>query len=112
MACPYSEFFWSYFLAFERNMERYSVSFRIVSEYGKKRIRKTPNTNTFHAVTAVEKHCFVALKVKKSVYIAKSGKWYDKALNNFLLHVSNHTLNDMYMLNYILYFHRGAIRSY
>ena len=112
MTCPYSEFFWSYFLAYKLNTERYSVSLCIQSEYGKIRIRKTPNTDTFHALTAVEKHCFVVLKVNKSVYITKSGKWYDKTLNNFLLHMSNYTLNDMYMLKYILYFHRGANRSY
>ena len=38
-------------------------------------------------------------KVNKSVYIAKSGERY-KTLNNFLLHVSNHTLKDMHTLNY------------
>ena len=38
--------------------------------------------------------------MNKSVYIAKSGQQYIKTLNNFFLHVSNHTLNDIYMLNY------------
>ena len=39
-------------------------------------------------------------KVNKSVYIAKSRQRYHKPLNNILLHVSNHTLKDMYMFNY------------
>ena len=33
--------------------ERYSASLRINSEYGKIRTRKTPNTDTFHAVATV-----------------------------------------------------------
>ena len=50
--CPYSEFFWSVFSRiFELAMERYSVSFRIKSECGKIWTKKTPNTNTFYAVT-------------------------------------------------------------
>ena len=36
-----------YFPAFGLNTERYGVSFRIQSEYGKIRIRKTSNTDTF-----------------------------------------------------------------
>ena len=40
------------------------------------------------------------VKVNKSVNIAKSRQRYYKPLNNILLHVSNHTLKDMYMLNY------------
>ena len=36
--CTYSEFFW------------YGVSLRIQSECSKTRTRKTPNTDTFHAV--------------------------------------------------------------
>ena len=39
-----------YFPAFGLNTERYSVSVRIQYKYGKIRTRKTPNTNTFHAV--------------------------------------------------------------
>ena len=45
------------------------------------------------------------LKINKSVYIAKLGQRYDKTLDNFLLHVPNHALKDMCMLNYgILYY--------
>ena len=43
--------FWSfsgpYFLAFGLNTERYGVSLRIQSEWGKMGTRKTPNTDTF-----------------------------------------------------------------
>ena len=40
------------------------------------------------------------VKVNKSVYIAKLRQRYHLILNNILLHVSNHTLKDMYILNY------------
>ena len=49
--CSYSEFFWSVFSAFGLNTERYEVSLRIQSKYGKIRSRKTPNTDTFHVVS-------------------------------------------------------------
>ena len=39
-----------HFPTFEVNMERYSISLRIQSEYGKIRTRKTPNTDISHAV--------------------------------------------------------------
>ena len=39
-----------YFPAFGLNTERYGVSLRIQSEYGKIWTRKTPNMDTFHAV--------------------------------------------------------------
>ena len=39
-----------YFFTFGLNMVRYSVCFRIQSEWGKIWTRKTPNTGTFHAV--------------------------------------------------------------
>ena len=44
--CPYSEFFWSVFSD--------CVSLRIQSECRKIRTRKTPNTDTFHAVTSAK----------------------------------------------------------
>ena len=43
-----------YFPKFRLNMETYSVSLRIQSEIGKIRTKKTPNTNTFHAVLVSE----------------------------------------------------------
>ena len=55
--CPYSEFFWSAFPAFELNTERYVVSLCIKFECGKMRTRKTPHTDTFYAVEKFrEKH--------------------------------------------------------
>ena len=39
-----------HFLVFRLNTERYSVSFRIQSEWGKIWVRNTPDTDTFHAV--------------------------------------------------------------
>ena len=43
-----------HFPAFRLNMERYGVSLRIQSEYGKMRTRITPNTDTFYAVRTNE----------------------------------------------------------
>ena len=40
------------------------------------------------------------IKVNKSVYIAKSRQRYYKTLHNILLHVPNHALKYVYMLNY------------
>ena len=48
--CRVRNFSGPYFLAFELNTERYSVSLRTQSEYGKIRTKKTPNTDTFHGV--------------------------------------------------------------
>ena len=49
--CPYLEFFWSIFSRIRTEYgERYLVSLRIQSESGKIRTRKSPNTDTFHAV--------------------------------------------------------------
>ena len=41
-----------------------------------------------------------SIKVNKSVYIAKSRQRYHETLDNILLHVPNHALKDVYMLNY------------
>ena len=43
-----------YFPSFGLNTEKYGVSLRIQSECGKIRTRKTPNTDTFHAVRVDE----------------------------------------------------------
>ena len=48
--CPYSEFFWSVFSRIRTEYGQMLVSFRIHSECEKIRIRKTPNTDTFHTV--------------------------------------------------------------
>ena len=44
-----------YFPAFGLNTERYSVSLYIQSECGKIRTRKTPNRDTLHAVSVLNK---------------------------------------------------------
>ena len=41
-----------------------------------------------------------SIKVNKSVYIAKSRQRYHETLDNIVLHVPNHALKDVYMLNY------------
>ena len=41
----------TYFPAFGLNTERYGVSLHLKSECWKMRTRRTPNTDTFHAVT-------------------------------------------------------------
>ena len=51
-----------YFPAFGLNTERYGVSHRIQSECGEIPTRKTPNTDTFHAVTIVEIQNFQMLE--------------------------------------------------
>ena len=43
-------FFGPHFPTFGLNTERYGISVRIQSECGEIRTRKTPNTDTFHAV--------------------------------------------------------------
>ena len=45
-----------------------------------------------NAIAVTYNTCPCCVKVKKSVYIAKAGQQYDKALNNILLHVPNHAL--------------------
>ena len=55
--CVKSFYIWGYsgpyFPAFALNTERYFVSLRIQSEYGKTLARITPNTDTFHAVKSL-----------------------------------------------------------
>ena len=48
--CPYSELACFAFSTFELNMEKYGVSLRIQSEWGKMWTKITPNMDTFHAV--------------------------------------------------------------
>ena len=61
---PYSEFFWSAFSRIRteylsvKSEYLYEVSFRIQFEHGKMRTRKTPNTDTFHAVRGFELKTF------------------------------------------------------
>ena len=61
--CPYSELFWSaFFPTFGLNTERYGASLRIQCECGKKRTRKTPNKDTFHAVLALKKGLLIPFR--------------------------------------------------
>ena len=46
-----------YFPTFGLNTERYGVSLRIQSKYGKIRTRITPNTDTFYAVAEMILFC-------------------------------------------------------
>ena len=51
--CLCWEFFGPYFPAFRLNTETYFVNLHIQFEYGKARIRKTPNTGTFYTVPLI-----------------------------------------------------------
>ena len=51
--CPYSELLWSPFSVFGLDTERYFVSLRIQSKYGKMWTRITPNTDTSYAATII-----------------------------------------------------------
>ena len=42
----------------------------------------------------------VTLLHVRSSHIAKSRQQYNKPLNNFLMHVSDHAIKDMYTLNH------------
>ena len=58
-----------YFPIFRLSTERYGVSLRFQSEWGKMLTRITPNTDTFHAATLLESGIIWApdlLKVKRS----------------------------------------------
>ena len=67
--CPYSELFWSDFPAFGLNTERYGVSLRIQSEWGKMWTRKTPNTHFSRSDSCyllLVSHSFVSFYAKKA----------------------------------------------
>ena len=67
--CPYLEFFWS---VFSRIRTEYSVSLPILSECKKIPTRKSPNTNTFHALLI-----FKAFFTNKAYY-KQFGKYIPK----------------------------------
>ena len=58
-----------YFPAFRLNMERCGVSLRIQSKCGRIRTRKTPNTDTFHAVCCVS---YLPISVNFPFYTAEN----------------------------------------
>ena len=45
-------------------------------------------------------NCTTDTKSRNASHIAKSRQQYNEALNNFLMHVSDHAKKDMYTLNY------------
>ena len=53
-----------HFPAFSLNKERYSASLRIQSECAKMRTRTTLNTDTFYAVTSLQKKLNNKFKIK------------------------------------------------
>ena len=76
--CMKSVLIWSFsgpfFLTFGLNMERYSVSLRIQSKCRNIRIRKTPNTDIFHAVKNSAAPHFSVFRIDKKLLRGKSAK--------------------------------------
>ena len=71
-----------YFSAFSMNMEEYSVSLCIQFECRKKRTRKTPNTDNFHAVSLLHiSDCHLLDHVKWIVHLSSifDGPYFMKA---------------------------------
>ena len=59
--CPYSELFWFTFSRIWTEYGENGVSLHIQSECRKMRTRRTPNTDTFHAVNRTLKYSFCTL---------------------------------------------------
>ena len=79
-------YFWSVFSTFGLNTEKYSVSLRIQSKWGKIRTRKTPNKDTFHAVLATV-DVWVTIEVFKKLFPSKYKKIIlitFRGLNNYI----------------------------
>ena len=87
-----------YFAAFELNTERYGLSLRIKSEYGKMRDRKAPNTDTFYAVSLFVDQIVRSCNITKNVYskfftllhytstnvMKASLRWFSSTLKTYL----------------------------
>ena len=58
-----------YFPAFKLNTERYSVSVRIQSKCGRIRTRKTPNTNTLHAVSSMSQFTMLKRRARTKKFL-------------------------------------------
>ena len=73
-----------YFPTFGLNTERYGVSLRIQSEWGKIRTRITPNTDTFYAVVElhIATHTSMISEVKLLRTLAKVQSHNNTASNN------------------------------
>ena len=78
-----------YFSAFRLNTERYGVSLRIQSKYGKMPIRKAPNTDTFHAVHGIwyvesaRYYYYYKLNNLKNIQISNKSNKYAKMSSIF-----------------------------
>ena len=74
--CCYWKFLWTVFSRMRLNAERYGVYFRIQSECGEMRTRKSPNADTFQAVqNSVHECCsdvFVVSFVLVPAYVVVS----------------------------------------
>ena len=85
--------------AFGLNTERYRVSLRIQSEYGKMRTRKTPNMDTFHAM----------LRLKEELFWESIWEAYLKLVWSFCIklcrtaHISNTYYFILYFVHKILF---------
>ena len=74
-----------HFPAFGLNTERYSVSLRIQSEYGKIRTIITPNTDTFNAMLVLAsksnwkwlKNCQNQVVLEKCIYSSEDFTWHE-----------------------------------
>ena len=66
--CPYLEFFWCIFSRFLTEYG-FTVNLRIHSECGKIRTRKTPNTDTFHAVIYMHKRICEAISHRRGYFL-------------------------------------------
>ena len=76
-----------YFPTFGLNTRRYSVSLRIQSECGTIRTRKTPNTDTFHAVVFFHKKILKELSLNSFFHLINEDLWnphYGVILSHFL----------------------------
>ena len=72
---PYSNFSGPYFPAFGLNSERYSVSPRTQSECLKIQTRKTPNTDTFHALLDFRLDSILPFSSKLEFYFTFFTSW-------------------------------------
>ena len=69
-------YFRPHFPTFGLNTERYWVSLRIQSECGKIRTRRTPNTDTFYAVSEERVHWWRVFLLKLTFFNENMKIWY------------------------------------
>ena len=78
-----------YFPVFGLNTERYFVSLRIQSEYGKIRTKKTPYLDTFHAVPFIHKSEVKYISQTKSYFVISCLKLIINELGRFKTGLDN-----------------------